>query len=466
MGWADLSRIINTHWGKPASPDPSSLWHNATLLSSKVKPGARPDYYSSLALALNTLEADVLDCWRLLLSTDNLDLYFTSLEEPMSGPTLFGMARKLVSCWASTQAHDAATSSPKYWDGPKSSDNRFGGTECDSDTPLSHQCPSQQNPPKATRSRHARKAKRPDLSAPLSRTFTGDHCLANSILRLRDLLWHYEFNWAVADGDIGRVMNIMVVWQFTFTGSGPSKYATELLELACGFFFEFPQPLQDTIKKNWLCNLSGMPGCWFPMDLMQEHNIRELKSKSQRRDEDFSGTFFQKVVSRNVRMFTRVRSAVSIGLNLHERGSAHHTKKRQGIADQLRRSLERKETHYYIPGRTFGWVANDDFMNGIEAMPAKLSRFLRKSNDTMHATETVDASNTSNESHLNTPNRPSSPDRFDDLEGIDENVFPAPQELPLPTIISEGQLVPGDILDDFITDDQLHSNPPDYPPEF
>jgi hypothetical protein len=31
------------------------------------------------------------------------------------------------------------------------------------------------------------------------------------ILRMRDSLWHYEFQWAVADGDIGRAMQIMSV---------------------------------------------------------------------------------------------------------------------------------------------------------------------------------------------------------------------------------------------------------------
>lgn len=67
MGWADLARIINNYWGKPASSDPSSLWYNCGLLGRKVKPGARPEYYLALALVFDTLEADVLDCWRFVL---------------------------------------------------------------------------------------------------------------------------------------------------------------------------------------------------------------------------------------------------------------------------------------------------------------------------------------------------------------------------------------------------------------
>jgi hypothetical protein len=64
MGWADLARIINNYWGRPASSGPSSLWYNCGLLGRKVKPGARPEYYPALGLVFDTLEADVLDCWR------------------------------------------------------------------------------------------------------------------------------------------------------------------------------------------------------------------------------------------------------------------------------------------------------------------------------------------------------------------------------------------------------------------
>ena len=41
--------------------------------------------------------------------------------------------------------------------------------------------------------------------------FEGDWTLANAILRMRDSMMHYEFQSAIADGDIGRAMNIMSV---------------------------------------------------------------------------------------------------------------------------------------------------------------------------------------------------------------------------------------------------------------
>ena len=39
----------------------------------------------------------------------------------------------------------------------------------------------------------------------------GDEVLHNTILRMRDSMVHYEFQSAIADGDIGRAMNVMAV---------------------------------------------------------------------------------------------------------------------------------------------------------------------------------------------------------------------------------------------------------------
>ncbi|QRW11529.1 transmembrane protein [Ceratobasidium sp. AG-Ba] len=130
------------------------------------------------------------------------------------------------------------------------------------------------------------------------------------------------------------------VWLFTFTGSKASKYATELLELACGFIYEFPPELKNTLMKNWLCNITGLPGCWFLMDLMQEHNILKLKTKSQRRDEDFDGPFFQDVVSRNVQWFRRMKSVVNEAVHLQDRSNSHGSAKQQGLPSKhVRREI-------------------------------------------------------------------------------------------------------------------------------
>ncbi|KAG8723858.1 hypothetical protein FRC09_001437 [Ceratobasidium sp. 395] len=440
MGWADLARIINTHWGISASADPSSLWFNCSLLGRKVKPGVRPEYYPALALAVDTLEADVLDCWRLLLNTSDLDTYFSSQRTIPSGPELFELAEQLVSRWATGHAHDIAMESNDFWAGPtisSQSNEPESQSGSESDTPLAQT--SNKRRSKKTQPASSSQ-KRRKTAAPPSTTedFRGDHCLANSILRLRDLLWHFEFNWAVADGDIGRAMKVMSVWLLTFTGSKASKYATELLELACGFLYEFPPELQNALKNNWLCNLSGLPGCWFAMDLMQEHNIRELKTKSQRRDEDFDGSFFQDVVSRNVRWFGRIRSVVNEAVHLQDRSNAHGSAKRQGTAAQLRSVLERERIHCFKPGRTFGWVAKDNLMDGYELLPSKLTRFLRQSLDPSLP--------------LDEDAAPNEPQPLTDAPSDDV------EELPMPSMVIAGRFVAGDTPEELQSDEDILNN--------
>lgn len=112
------------------------------------------------------------------------------------------------------------------------------------------------------------------------------------------------------------------------------------------------------------------------MDLMQEHHIRELKDKAQRRDEDFESPFFQKVVSRNVRWFTRTCSAINRAVELKDRGGKHGSKKDSATINRLPSSLADEHVHSYVPGRSFGWVARDDLKEGRRLMPAKIDHFL------------------------------------------------------------------------------------------
>ncbi|QRV81726.1 hypothetical protein RhiJN_09741 [Ceratobasidium sp. AG-Ba] len=291
------------------------------------------------------------------------------------------------------------------------------------------------------------KAQKPGQE-PSAGSFRGDCVLANSILRLRDSLWHYEFIYAVADGDIGRAMQVMSVWQFTFTGSGASKYSTELLSLACSFLYEFPESLRTLIKNNWLCNFSGLPGCWFPMDLMQEHHIRELKNKSQRRDQDFEGRFFQKVISRNTRWLTQIRSTINREVTLEDRSTSHGRAKRPATLNRLQASLKGEEVHAFSPGRSFGWLARDDLITGQKAMPAKVSAFLRRTLESGY--DWAEATELGNEMQPEDLG-------IDPADGTEEDI-----DVPLPPMVVDGELFVGEALDQSTFDesfDVAHSEP-------
>lgn len=67
MGWADLERILSTHWGKASDiehGDMSTFHFTHVILKRKIKDVARPDYYPAQSFVFDNLKIEVLDCWK------------------------------------------------------------------------------------------------------------------------------------------------------------------------------------------------------------------------------------------------------------------------------------------------------------------------------------------------------------------------------------------------------------------
>ncbi|KAG8795208.1 hypothetical protein FRC12_017120 [Ceratobasidium sp. 428] len=187
---------------------------------------------------------------------------------------------------------------------------------------------------------------------------------------------------------------------------------------------------------NWLFDLSGLPGCWFPMDYMQEHSIRELKKKSQRRDEAVEGDFSQDVISRNVQHFVEARTIINASAGLRNRSAAHVSTNSLGAATQLRKALETGCVHYFFAGRSHGWRARGDFMAAFEKMPSKLQRSLR---DTLLILGNVQAS-PAQDMHSRQP------DQYDTNNAAQSDSEEGPDELgeqgvPVLVMVFDGRIV-------------------------
>lgn len=274
----------------------------------------------------------------------------------------------------------------------------------------------------------------------------GDLVLGNAITRMLDSMLHYEFHHSIAGGDIGRAMNVMAVrtaasylitsdsdgtliqvWTFTFTGSGKGKYSNELLELACNFKYEYSAELKELILNNWLVNLSGIEGCWFPMDLMQEHNIKQLKKLADRRDSTFGGTFFQEVISMNIRATLHANDAVRAAVRLGSRGGVHPRRQKKAAEKRFGDAMTERELHRFRAGRTYGYTAHDDFAHGYNMlmMGTKIINFIARTMvdaGAIHDEEGAAAGDEEPEEHIDLP--------------------------PTPGIIVDGVLVTGEALDE------------------
>ncbi|KAI0043311.1 hypothetical protein FA95DRAFT_411632 [Auriscalpium vulgare] len=393
MGWADLERVLSTHWGESAADDLSSFKSTNIILGRKVKDVKRPDFYPAQHLVFDNLKVEILECWRKCLGVADLEAHFAANN--VEAEDLFTQARELNRRYLTMDAYERAL----Y---PDTTSADFFPIGQPWSTPASTQ------------------------------PIAGDQVLANGILRRRDSMLHLEYQYGLADGDIGRAFNIMAVWTFTFPGSGRNKYANEMLELACNFEFEYSAELQLAIKNNWLCNLSGFDGCWFPQDLLQEKNIKQLKKMSQRRDASFGGSFFQEVVSLNIRAFIGSIKSMRTMVLLQNKGESHRRAEKKSGARELTRRIDEHGLLTFRAGRTSGHVAQDDFEVGFRSYAAndskKIRDFVERTIQDMadlHSAEEM-------------------------LESTTEHVL---EDLPLPNMVIDGELVDGEMLETFYDED-------------
>jgi hypothetical protein len=151
-------------------------------------------------------------------------------------------------------------------------------------------------------------------------------------------------------------------------GSGRTKYSNELLELTCSFEFEYSDELKTAVMNNWLCNLSGQPGCWFPMDLLQEKNVKQLKKMSQWRNTSSGGNFFQEIVALNIRAFLQSMKVMRRVVQLTDHGESHVRTKKEATQKELMWHMDQHGLHKFRAGRTQGHVTQDDLGIGYHCM--------------------------------------------------------------------------------------------------
>ncbi|KAE9393249.1 hypothetical protein BT96DRAFT_829549, partial [Gymnopus androsaceus JB14] len=121
--------------------------------------------------------------------------------------------------------------------------------------------------------------------------FDGDHVLANSILFKMEYSFWIEAAYAIAEGDIGCIWEIMKIFMFIFAGGGNNNYINLLIEMYCLFQYKSSKDLKDAIWNNWLVNVTGELGKWIPNDLLQEHYNQWLENIIKKQGGNFDNDF-------------------------------------------------------------------------------------------------------------------------------------------------------------------------------
>lgn len=351
--WTDVSRIYETFWDSLLSPDPSTLGHSAAVIG---RPGPsnlkKVDYYTGIDLMYTVLDARMLDCWRIHLGGGNdIFKHFVDLAASNNLPdihTIETAAHTLHHMYSSTRAMHCALS-----DTTKS-------TSWTATVPLgSRWTPHTSNPTSAAPSQST---KQPDTAG---RNKKGDRVLSNTIGFMRDAILSREVSYAIAEGDAGRVYEIMKVMLFSFSGSSHTKYCTYLLEVITRFELESSLELREAILKTTLINLTGRPGSCIAADIMQEYFNRLLEAIVEKKGLNYGDTFARRILSPNLGHFARIKLNLRSGVGLAPRSGRHTAPHTDPEIRKLLHTYLTTELHTRRPGRVYQDVDRDNFSQGI-----------------------------------------------------------------------------------------------------
>ncbi|KAF8958799.1 hypothetical protein BDZ97DRAFT_1940816 [Flammula alnicola] len=328
--WTNLSRLFESHWGSPLSHDP-------------------------VELAYLVLDARLLDCWRLSFGTDDLLSYFKDRSLRKNLPTLEDLqvhARKLYRSYTSLRGQDKAIYGGRLMNGADSI------------------------VPQGTKS--ARDI--PGLPTPANLKFMGDQVLGQSISFMRDAMFAREMTLAIADGDVGRVWEIIKVMLFTFAGSSHSNYMKYLLEMITKIELETDKNLRKALLQLTLVNLSGREGHWSAGDFVQEYFNRLLEAIVQRKGVEYGDKFVRQTWSRNIHHVARLKLSWFNGVGLQSRSGMHTSAKQSAEIRILLEHYKNSGLHSFYAGRTFDAEPFvDDFLKGIRKLQrGKLQKWIHK----------------------------------------------------------------------------------------
>ncbi|KAJ7691362.1 hypothetical protein B0H17DRAFT_935216 [Mycena rosella] len=203
----DLNACASNHYGPAASKDPSSLSRSSNAANMKRPTDLKKcDFYPTSRSMTMIWDARVLDCWRLILGIDSdseIVEHFAQLAEIDCLPTLDELldhAKVLRERYASQVAYDQSLSTEDHDEA--SSRSKIPAVE-----PLHG---DEDAPPPEIPAAPEPKDEGPKFykEAP---GFDGDRVLSNTILFLMEFGWWVELNYAIPEGDVGRVMEILKV---------------------------------------------------------------------------------------------------------------------------------------------------------------------------------------------------------------------------------------------------------------
>ncbi|KAF5341893.1 hypothetical protein D9611_001134 [Ephemerocybe angulata] len=203
--WTFDSSLFENFWDSALTSDPSTLGHSATVIGRPAPANLKKvDYYPSVDLLYLVLDTRMLDCWRLQFKgSDGInpcDEIFGHFADLAASGTLPGIEELEKTA---AHLHRTYTSTRAIYEALDDTTKKSRWTAA---VPLGAEwVPKAANPTSLT------EKTAPSTPNTNGRHPSGDRVLANTIAFMRDATLAQEMSYAIAEGDAGRVYEVMKV---------------------------------------------------------------------------------------------------------------------------------------------------------------------------------------------------------------------------------------------------------------
>ncbi|KAF7371359.1 hypothetical protein MSAN_00772000 [Mycena sanguinolenta] len=371
LKWNWQKAIFRLHWHPQLGKDIFGLHHDCELLERGKFNHEKCDFYPAHHILEDRFEAVVLDALRLVCEqeTNFQTISALSMTAPSNVSRILRPGFTVAICAhrqrRMQKGHSSTRDTDIYgpaWNAPDASSEEEETAE---PMPSLTAIGSSTKPPP----RKKKKKSRAKAAPQAERNFSGgDQVIVNLVHFMRVTFWYLELCAGIAEGDIGRVFEVIKLLRFSFWGAGSTNYGNELLELACHFLYEWSDPLRLTVLENYLVNPTGRIGHWLELDLLQEHFNFWIKALFNSKSHDFDGKHLSEAVGLNITGISKLRERFPGLFGLKKNGQKHRNITPFDDINRLGTHFRENHILEWESGRNQPYVVGDEFAEGVHVL--------------------------------------------------------------------------------------------------
>ncbi|KAF8340407.1 uncharacterized protein EI90DRAFT_2966224 [Cantharellus anzutake] len=186
----------------------------------------------------------------------------------------------------------------------------------------------------------------------------------NQLTFNRDAMYYRILVHAMNYGMVDVIIDVLAFWVPLFQASGKHKYATYLSRFLSRLR-HYPQPLQEAVKRCWLCNPSGKRGGFRAIDWQVE--LMNLYTKVVYSGTG-SGKTIEYIVSQSsiIQAYRTCIEDVEEDYHIPDKTLRHATPDIESRLVAIRHELRNLRPHKYVKGRASRTLIEDHIQKGLE----------------------------------------------------------------------------------------------------